>query len=88
MKYYVNIDKENVQNLLNSSTKINMILYNIVLKLRLVIQSNIVVTMKDTENLKLLFIKYISDMIIRIENMIVKQLFFIFEKNSNACILD
>ena len=57
-----------------------MILYNIILKLELVIQSNVVVMMKNAENLKLSFIEYISDMIVKIEDMIVKQSFFIFEK--------
>ena len=44
--------------------------------------------MKDVRNLKSSFIRYIFDVIIRIENVIIKQSFFIFEKNSNACILD
>ena len=88
MKYHVNIDKKTVQSLLNNNAEINMMLYYIALKLKLVIQLNVIVIMKDIRNLKLSFIKYISDVTIRIENIIVKQLFFIFEKNSNACILD
>ena len=88
MKYHVNIDKESVQSLLNSSAEINMMLYNIILKLKLMIQLNIVIMMKNVRNLKSLFIKYISDMTIKIKNMIIKQSFFILEKNSNACILD
>ena len=43
---------------------------------------------KDAENLKLSFIEYISDMIIRIKDMIIKQLFFILEKSLNAYNLD
>ncbi len=88
MKYYINIDKKIIQSLLNNNIEINMILYNIMLKLELMIQLNIIVMMKDVRNLKLSFIKYISNMIVKIENMIVKQLFFILEKNLNACILD
>ena len=88
MKYYINIDKKIVQNLLNSRAEINVILYHVVLKLKLVIQLNIVIMMKDARNLKLLFIKYISDMIIRIKNVIIKQSFFILEKSLNVCILD
>ena len=88
MKYYINIDKEIVQNLLNNDVEINVILYHIALKLRFVIQSNIIIMMKNDRNLKSSFIKYISDMIIRIENVIIKQSFFILEKSSNACILD
>ena len=88
LKYYINIDKEIVQSLLNNDAEINVILYHVALKLRLAVQLNIVVVIKNAENLKLLFIRYISDVIIRIENVIVKQSFFIFEKNLNACILD
>ena len=88
MKYYINIDKEIVQNLLNSNAEINVILYHIALKLKLMIQSNIAVVMKDAKNLKSSFIRYISDVTIRIENVIIKQSFFILEKDLNACILD
>ena len=88
LKYCINIDKETVQSLLNNDAEINVILYYIALKLKLVIQSNIVVAMKDVRNLKSSFIEYISNVIIRIENVIIKQSFFILEKNSNACILD
>src|SRR5947207_230081 len=50
-----------------------MILYNIMLKLKLMIQSNIIIMIKDVRNLKLSFIKYIFNMIIRIKNMIIRQ---------------
>src|SRR5947207_5454448 len=63
-------------------------LYHVALKLRLIIQLNVVVAMKNIKNLKLSFIRYISDVTIRIEDVIVKQSFFILEKNLNACILD
>src|SRR5438034_9991724 len=63
-------------------------LYHIALKLRLTVQLNVAVVMKDAENLKLSIIEYISDVIIRIEDVIIKQSFFIFEKNLNTCILD
>ncbi len=72
LKYYININKEIIQNLLNSSAEINMILYNIILKLELVIQLNVIIMIKDAENLKLSFIRYISDMIIKIEDVIIK----------------
>src|SRR5205809_3299320 len=63
-------------------------LYHIALKLKLVIQSNVVIAMKYAGNLKSLFIEYISDVTIRIEDVIVKQSFFILEKDLNACIFD
>ena len=74
--------------MLNNNAEINVILYYIALKLRLAVQSNIVIAMKNAENLKLSFIRYIFNVTIRIKNMIVKQSFFILEKNSNACIFD
>ena len=74
--------------MLNNNAEINVILYNIMLKLKLMIQSNIAVVMKDAENLKSSFIRYISDMIVKIEDMIVRQSFFIFKKDLNACILN
>ena len=88
LKYHVNIDKEIIQSLLNSSTEINMMLYHVALKLKLMIQSNIVIVMKNAENLKSLFIKYISDVTVRIKDVIIKQSFFILEKKSNACIFN
>ena len=88
MKYHININKKTVQNLLNNNIEINMILYHIVLKLRLVIQSNIVIAIKDAKNLKLSLMKYIYDMIIWIKDVIIKQSFFILDKNSNACIFN
>ena len=88
LKYHINIDKKTVQSLLNNDIEINMMLYYVALKLKLVIQLNVVVVMKNAKNLKLLFIEYISDMTVRIENVIIKQSFFILEKNLNACILD
>ena len=88
MKYHINIDKKIIQSLLNNNAEINVMLYHVALKLRLVIQLNVVVAMKDAENLKLSFIRYISDVTIRIEDVIIKQSFFILEKDLNACILD
>ena len=88
MKYHINIDKKIIQSLLNNSTEINVMLYHVALKLKLIVQSNVAVMMKDVEDLKLSFIEYISDVTVRIEDVIIKQSFFIFKKNSNACILD
>src|SRR5438046_6896149 len=43
--------------------------------------------MKEAEDLKSSFIEYISDVLIRIRNVMIRQLFFIFEKDLNSCIL-
>ena len=88
MKYCINIDKKIIQSLLNNSTEINVMLYHIALKLKLTVQSNVAVAMKNVKNLKLSFIRYIFDVTVRIEDVIVKQSFFILEKDLNACILD
>ena len=88
LKYCVNIDKEIIQSLLDNNAEINVILYHIVLKLRLMIQLNITVVMKSVRDLKSSFIEYISDVAVRIEDVVIRQLFFILEKESNACILD
>ena len=88
MKYCVNINKKIIQSLLNNNVEINVMLYHIVLKLKLAVQLNVTVTMKDAENVKSSFIEYIFDIAVRIEDVIIKQSFFIFEKNLNTCILD
>ena len=43
--------------------------------------------MKGAGDMKLSFIEYISDVLIRIEDVIVWQSFFILKKRSNSCIL-
>jgi len=72
LKYHIHINKEFVQSLLNSNAEINVMLYYIILKLKLVIQSNVIIAMKDVENLKSSFIKYISNITVRIENVIMR----------------
>ena len=44
--------------------------------------------MKEAGDLKSSFIKYIPDIPVRIEDVMIKQLFFILEKGLNLCILD
>ena len=44
--------------------------------------------MKGAEDLKSSFIKYIPDVSVRIEDVVIKQPFFILKKGSNLCILD
>ena len=43
--------------------------------------------MKDTGSHKLVFLSYISNVSVQIENVIVRQPFFILEKDINSCIL-
>ena len=88
LKYQVNIEKENMIYLLNNKVKINVILYHIILKLELAMWLNIIVIMKEAEDLKSSFIEYIPDIPVRIRDVIIKQPFFILEKGLNLYILN
>ena len=57
------------------------------LALELVVRLNVIIMIKDVEDMKSLFIEYISDISVRIEDVIVWQSFFILEKRLNSCIL-
>ena len=72
LKYQVNIGKENVICLLNSGAEINVMLYHIVLKLELIMWLNVIVTMKEAGDLKLLFIEYIPDVLVKIRDVVIK----------------
>ena len=74
--------------LLNNEIEINIMLYYIMLKLELTVWSNIIVVIKEVGDLKLSFIGYIPDVSVKIEDVMVKQLFFILEKSLNLCILN
>ena len=73
--------------LLNNGAEINVMLYHIVLKLELMMQLNVTVIMKEAGDLKSPFIEYISNIPVRIGDVVIKQLFFILEKGLNLCIL-
>ena len=62
-------------------------LYYVALVLELVIRLNVTIVMKDAGDMKLSFIEYIPDILIRIEDVIVWQSFFILKKKLNSCIL-
>jgi len=49
---------------------------------------NVIIAIKGAGDMKLSFIEYISDILIRIEDVIVWQSFFILKKRLNSCILD
>jgi len=72
----------------NSKTEVNILLYSITLFLKLAVRTNVMVQMKETRNYKSLFIEYVSDISVKIENVIVHQSFFILEKESIFCILE
>ena len=64
MKFFVIINNEKVQSLLDSNLEVNILLYHITLALELTIWLNVTVVMKEAENEKLLFLEYISDILI------------------------
>ena len=71
----------------DSEAEVNIMLYVITLKLKLAAHSKIAVHMKKTENYKSIFISYISDILMCIENVRVLQLFLLLKKKMNLCIL-
>ena len=87
MKFSVIINNKRVQTLLNNNLKVNILLYHIALVLELTIWSNITVVMKEVKNEKSSFLEYISDVSVQIDNIMVRQPFFVLEKDSNSCIL-
>ena len=72
----------------NSRTKVNILLYSIALSLKLAVKINVTVWMKEIRNHKSLFIKYVSNISVKIKNVIVHQSFFVLEKESIFCILE
>ena len=73
--------------LLDSDAEVNILLYHVALALNLTIRTRVKVTMKDAESHKSVFLSYISNVSVQIEDVIVRQLFFILEKDINLCIL-
>ena len=87
MKFSVIIDNERIQSLLNSDSEVNILLYHIALALELAIQLNVTVVIKEAENEKSSFLEYISDMSVQIDDVMIRQSFFVLEKGLNSCIL-
>ncbi len=53
----------------DSEAEVNIILYTITLKLKLTASLKVAVHMKETKNHKLIFISYISDVLVYIKDM-------------------
>ena len=71
----------------DNEVEVNVMLYVTALKLKLTACSKIAVHMKKAENHKSIFIDYVSDISVYIENVRVLQLFFLLKKKINFCIL-
>ena len=57
--------------LFNSDTKMNILLYLVVLNLGLAIQSNILIKIKEAGAQRSLFIRYIPDMPVHVGDMVI-----------------
>src|SRR5215471_16182827 len=71
----------------DSKTEVNILLYLITLSLELAVRINVMIQIKEIRNHKSLFIEYVSDISVKIENIIVHQSFFVLERESIFCIL-
>ena len=61
MKFQITVFKNIIEIMFDSKTEINILLYSIILKLELTIQSNVMIIMKDINNKLLHIIEYISE---------------------------
>ena len=71
MKFQIAIFKNIVKIMFDNEIEINILLYSVILKLELTIQSNVTIIMKDVNNKLSHIIKYISEVFVQIKNMIV-----------------
>jgi len=69
LKYSVKVENDKVMTMFDSEAEVNVMLYAITLKLKLTACSKVAVHMKEAENHKSIFISYISDVLMCIENM-------------------
>ena len=72
----------------NNRIKVNIFLYSITLALEFIIKINMIIHMKKARNHKSLFIRYVSYIPVRIEDIIIRQSFFILECELIAYILE
>ena len=61
MKFQVAVSKNIIKAIFDSEAEINILFYLIILKLELMIWSNMIITMRDISNKLLYVIKYISE---------------------------
>src|SRR6266487_7143314 len=87
LKYSVKIENNKVLTMFDSRVKINIMLYLITLKLKLVTCLKIAMHIKEAEDHKSFFINYISNILIYIKNVRILQFFFLLKKKINFCIL-
>ena len=63
----------------DNEAEINILLYSIILKLELTIQSNMTIIIRDVSDKSSYVIEYISEVSVWIENVTIWQFFFVLE---------
>ena len=71
MKFQITVFKDIIEVMFDSETEINILFYLMILKLKLIIKSNVIIYMKNISNKSLHMIKYILEISMQIENMII-----------------
>ena len=71
MKFQVTVSRNIVEVMFDSEAEINILLYLMILKLELMIRSNVMIHMRDINNKLLHVIEYISEVSVQIENVTV-----------------
>ena len=71
MKFQVAVSRDIVEVMFDSEAEINILFYSVILKLELIIQLNVMITIRDVSNKLLYIIKYISEVSVWIKNMII-----------------
>ena len=61
MKFQVAVSRDIIEVMFDSEAEINILLYSVILKLELMIQSNVIITMRDVNDKSLYIIEYISE---------------------------
>ena len=61
MKFQIAVSKNIVEIMFDSEAEINILLYSVTLKLELMIQSNVIIIMRDVSNKSTHIIEYISE---------------------------
>ena len=64
MKFQIAVSRNIVKIMFDSEAEINILLYSVILKLELMIQSNVTITIRDISNKLLHIIEYISEVFV------------------------
>ena len=71
MKFQVAVSRDIVKVMFDSEAEINILFYSVTLKLELMIQSNVMITMRNVSDKLLHIIEYISEVSVQIKNVTI-----------------